>query len=55
MEGDERRVWEEVVGRGVEVSVAFNGQQFVSTGLVVKYEREAKGKKPAVADKSKKK
>ena len=54
-EGEERRVCEEMVGRVVDISVALNGQQFVSTGLVVRYEREAKGKKPPAADKGKKK
>ena len=55
VEGDERRLCEELLGRVVDVSVALNGQQFVPTSLVVKYEREAKGKKPVVADKAKKK
>ena len=49
-EGEERRVCEEMLGRLLDVSVALNGQQFVPTGLAVKYEREAaKGKKPAAA------
>ena len=55
-EGEERARLEEMVGKMVDVSVAMNGQQFVATGLTLRYEREVKGKKPtAAADKGKKK
>ena len=53
-EGEERRAMEEMVGRVIEVAVAMDGQHFVPTGQMLRYEREVKGKKPAAgADKKK--
>ena len=34
-----------IIGRSLEVSVAMNGQQFVGTGLIIKYEQSLKSKK----------
>lgn len=49
--GEERKRMEEMLGKGVEVSVAMNGQQFVPTGLTIKYDRQGQGKKAPAAKK----
>jgi len=46
---------EEMIGRSVEISIAMNGQQFVNTGLSIKYDKENKPvKKSQPAEKKKK-